>query len=314
MFINATGYYVPEERVDNQHFLELNGLTSEWIEQRTGIKTRSKAKPEENVTTMGIEAVKQAIPFLTYDISEVDLIISASYSPFDTVATGAHVAQREFNITNAKALYLSSACSSFVNALEVVEGYFCMGKATKALIISADKNSAYSNETDPKAGHLWGDAAAAFFVSKERMSENDPYIIEIVTQGLGHIGKGPEGVQLRPCDGGIMMPEGRDVFIQACTYMPQNAVYLLEKNGYSINDLTYFIGHQANMRILSNIAKQLELPEEKFLQNIEELGNTGSVSSPLVYAQFAKDFKKGDLVCITVFGGGYSAGACLIQC
>lgn len=314
MFINATGYYVPEERVDNQHFLELNGLTSEWIEQRTGIKTRSKAKPEENITTMGLEAVRRAIPHLPYDISEVDLIISASYSPYDTVATGAHVAQREFNIANAKALYLSSACSSFVNALEVIEGYFCMGKATKALIISADMNSAYANETDPKAGHLWGDAAAAFFVSKEKITEKDPEILEIVTQGLGHIGKGPEGVQLRPYDGGIMMPEGRDVFIQACTYMPQNAVYLLKKNGYSINDLTYFIGHQANMRILSNIAKQLELPEDKFLSNIEELGNTGSVSSALVYAQNAENLKKGDMVCISVFGGGYSAGAALIKC
>lgn len=313
MFINATGYYIPEARVDNQHFLELNGLTSEWIEQRTGILTRSKAKPEENINTMGLESVKQALPALPYDIKEVDLIIQASYSPFDTVATGGHVVQREHNIEKARVLYLSSACSSFVNALEVVEGYFATGKATKALILAADKNSAYANETDPKAGHLWGDAAAAFFISKEKMSDKDTQILDIVTQGLGHIGKGPEGVQLRPLDGGIMMPEGRDVFIQACTYMPRNVLHLLEKNGYTLDDLTYFIGHQANMRILSNIAKQLELPEEKFLHNIEELGNTGSVSSPLVYAQNAKNFKPGDLIALTVFGGGYSAGAALVR-
>ena len=313
MFINATGFYVPEERVHNQHFLELNGLTSEWIEQRTGIRTRSKAKPEESVTTMSLDAVRNALPKLPYDITEVDLIISASYSPFDTVATAAHVAQHEFNITNAKALYLSSACSSFLNALEVVEGYFAMGKASKALILSADKNSAYYNETDPKAGHLWGDAAAAFFISKERVTENDKEILEIFTQGLGYLGKGPEAVQLRPRAGGIMMPEGRDVFIQACTYMPKNVVYLLEKNKYTLDDLTYFIGHQANMRIMSNIAKQLNLPDEKFLHNIEELGNTGSVSSALVYAQNDHIFKKGDLIAITVFGGGYSAGACLIK-
>lgn len=313
MFINATGVYVPEERVPNQHFLELNGLTSEWIEQRTGIKTRSKAAPEENINTMGLEAIRDALPKLPYDITEVDLIILASYSPFDTVATGAHIAQREFNITDAKALYLSSACSSFVNALEVVEGYFAMNKATKALIISADKNSAYYNETDPKAGHLWGDAAAAFFISKERMTEQDGEVVEIFTQGLGHLGKGPEGVQLRPRDGGIMMPEGRDVFIQACTYMPKNILFLLEKNGFTLDDLTYFIGHQANMRIMANIAKQLDLPEEKFLHNIEELGNTGSVSSALVYAQNMDLYKKGDLVGLTVFGGGYSAGACLVK-
>ena len=75
MFINATGFYVPEERVDNQHFLELNGLTSEWIEQRTGIHTRSKAKEEENINTMSLEAVKDALPKLPYDITEVDLIV-----------------------------------------------------------------------------------------------------------------------------------------------------------------------------------------------------------------------------------------------
>ncbi len=314
MFINATGFYVPEERVDNQHFLELNGLTSEWIEQRTGIRSRSKAKAEENINTMSMEAVRNALPKLPYDITDVDLIVSASYSPYDTVATAAHLAQYEFHIENAKALYLSSACSSFLNALEVVEGYFAMGKATKALILSADKNSAYYNETDPKAGHLWGDAAAAFFISKERVSEKDSEIVEVYTQGLGYLGKAPDAVHLRPCDGGIMMPEGRDVFIQACTYMPKNVLYLLEKNGYTLDNLTYFIGHQANMRIMSNIAKQLNLPEEKFLHNIEELGNTGSVSSALVYAQNDHSFKKGDLVAITVFGGGYSTGACLIKC
>ena len=308
MFINATGFYVPEERVDNQHFLELNGLTSEWIEQRTGIRSRSKAKAEENINTMSMEAVRNALPKLPYDITDVDLIVSASYSP------AAHLAQHEFHIENAKALYLSSACSSFLNALEVVEGYFAMGKATKALILSADKNSAYYNETDPKAGHLWGDAAAAFFISKERVSEKDSEIVEVYTQGLGYLGKAPDAVHLRPCDGGIMMPEGRDVFIQACTYMPKNVLYLLEKNGYTLDNLTYFIGHQANMRIMSNIAKQLNLPEEKFLHNIEELGNTGSVSSALVYAQNDHSFKKGDLVAITVFGGGYSTGACLIKC
>ena len=314
MFINATGFYVPEERVDNQHFLELNGLTSEWIEQRTGIRSRSKAKAEENINTMSMEAVRNALPKLPYDITDVDLIVSASYSPYDTVATAAHLAQHEFHIENAKALYLSSACSSFLNALEVVEGYFAMGKATKALILSADKNSAYYNETDLKAGHLWGDAAAAFFISKERVSEKDSEIVEVYTQGLGYLGKAPDAVHLRPCDGGIMMPEGRDVFIQACTYMPKNVLYLLEKNGYTLDNLTYFIGHQANMRIMSNIAKQLNLPEEKFLHNIEELGNTGSVSSALVYAQNDHSFKKGDLVAITVFGGGYSTGACLIKC
>ncbi|MDR2499196.1 MAG: ketoacyl-ACP synthase III [Tannerellaceae bacterium] len=313
MFINATGFYVPETRIHNDYFLQINGLTSEWIEQRTGIKTRSKALPEENVNTMSINAVRHAIDGLSYDINNVDLIISATYSPFDTVATAAHEVQREFGIENAKAFMISSACSSFLNAIEIAEGYFSLGKASRSLILSADNNSLYQNESDPQCGHLWGDAAAAFFISKERENDSDKEIIDIYTEGLGHIGKSIEAVKLRPAGGGIMMPEGRDVFTHACTYMPKNVIYLLEKNGYSLDELSWFIGHQANMRILTNVARQLKLPEEHILNNIETLGNTGSVSAPLVYAQNAKNFLPDDLVAITVFGGGYSSGACLIK-
>jgi 3-oxoacyl-[acyl-carrier-protein] synthase-3 len=315
MYINTVGYYIPEERIPNDYFLNVNGLTNEWIVQRTGIVTRSKAKSEENLNTMGLEAIRHALPSLPYDIKEVDLIISASYSPYDTVGTAAHVAQHEFGIQDAKGFYISSACSSFVNALEIIEGYFSMEKATKALIIGGDKNSAYTNEDDPKSGHLWGDAAVAFFISKEKLSEDDAKILDIYTEALGCLGKGPESVQLRPYDGGIRMPEGKDVFIQACTIMPKNARRLLERYGYTFDNLSYFIGHQANLRIMRNIAQQINMPDEKFLQNIEELGNTGSSSCALVYAQNEKKkkFKKKDLICITVFGGGYSAGACLIE-
>jgi 3-oxoacyl-[acyl-carrier-protein] synthase-3 len=313
MYINATGFYIPEQRVDNEYFTERTGLSSEWFIQRTGIRTRSRARDDENINTMSLEAVKNTLPSLCYDIKEVDLIISSTYSPFDTVGTAAHVVQHEYGITNMKAFSITSACSSFVNALEIVEGYFATGKAKKALIVGGDKNSSYTNDDDPKAGHLWGDAAAAFFVSAERVSENDCEILEICTEAMGNIGKGPAGITLRPLDRYITMPEGKDVFVQACTYMPQNAARLLNKHGFTFDDLDYFIGHQANMRILKNIAENIKLSKGKVLSNIEELGNTGSASCALVFAQNRHKFKKDDLVCISVFGGGYSAGACLIR-
>ena len=313
MYINTTGFYIPKERVPNEYYTKKTGLTDEWIVQRTGIKERARAGADENINTMSVEAVKNALPSLPYDIKEVDLIISSTYSPYDTVGTAAHVVQNVFGIEKAKAFTMSSACSSFMNAIEIIEGYFAIGKAHKALIIGGDKNSAYNNEDDPKAGHLWGDAAVAFFISKERVTDNDYEILDVYTEALGCMGKGPEGIQLRPRDGGIRMPEGKDVFIQACTYMPKNALRLLEKIDCTFNDLSYFIGHQANMRILKNIANSTNLPEEKVLSNIEELGNTGSASCALVFAQNISKFTKDDLVCISVFGGGYSAGACLIK-
>ena len=313
MYVNALGYYIPEHRTPNSYFLEVNGLTDEWIFQRTGIKTRAWANETETIDYMCIEAVKKAIPQLPYDITDVDLIVFASYTPSDTVATTAHIVQREFKIENAKAFYISTACSSAVNALEIIQLFFDCGKASKALLLSADRNTTYVNQSDPKSGHLWGDAAAAFFLSKEKNGENEPEIIDITTQGMGHVGKGKEGVYLNPKDEGIVMNNGRDVFTQACTYIAKNSKDIIEKNGYAVSDLSYFIAHQANARIVNHVVRELGVPDEKALNNIEELGNTGSVSSMLVFAQNYSRFKKNDLICISVFGGGYSLAACLVR-
>ena len=136
---------------------------------------------------------------------------------------------------------------------------------------------------------------------------------DVNTLGLGHIGYGPKAVTLRPKTAGIEMPYGKDVFTQACTYLGSLTKDILEKNNYYISDLSYFIGHQANNRILQHVCDCLEIPREKSLTNIEELGNTGCGSSLLVFAQNYEKFKKEDLVCLSVFGGGYSAGACLFK-
>ena len=313
MYINATGFYIPEGRVDNAHFLDVNGLTADWIEQRTGILTRSKAGVGENSDTMGIEAIENALPQLPYDIKDVDLIVAASYSVYDTVGTMAHVAQRHFGINGAKALYCSAACSSFINGMEVVEGYFASGKATKALVICSEHNTYYSHEEDPKSGHLWGDAAVAYFVSKERQSDSDIEVVEIFTEGLGNVGKGPDGVRLRPKEDGITMPDGRDVFIHACRYMVYSLQNVLDAHGLRKEDLRNVICHQANKRIVAQVAHQLDLPMERFLNNIEQLGNTGSGSAPLVLAQHVGDFAKDDQAALMVFGGGYSCGAMLVR-
>lgn len=313
MYINSTGFYIPEERVHNDHFLNLNGLSDEWIRQRTGIRTRSKAAPGEGHNSMGMKAVADAIESLPYDVSDVDLIVSAAYAPYDTVATLAHIAQREYGMHKAKAVYASSACSSFVNGLEIIEGYFAMGKATKALIVCSEHNTYYANETDKVCGHLWGDAAVAFFVSKERVSDNDFTIKTIYTHGLGHIGKGPDGVRLRPHEDGIAMPEGRDVFMHACKFLVSSLENVCESNGMKPEQLDYIICHQANKRIVDNVAHQLSLDSSHFLNNIEELGNTGSASCALVFAQNISKFKRGQHVGLTVFGGGYSCGAFLVE-
>lgn len=314
MYINATGFYIPSKRIDNAYFLPINGLSDEWIVKRTGIHTRSRAGEDENQNTMAFAAVENALPSLSYDIRDVDLIVAAAYTAYDTVATVAHEVQKAYDIDGAKALYMSSACSSFVNGLEVIEGYFASGKASRALLICSEHNSYYANENDEKAGHLWGDAAVAYFVSKEPCAEGEPEVRAIYTAGLGNVSKGPEGVMLRPREGGIMMPYGKDVFVHACKYM----IEALDKageccGGLKAKDLDLIICHQANLRIAVNVAHQLGLPMERFANNIGELGNTGSAGAPLVFAQMRKELTPGSVVGITVFGGGYSCGAFIMK-
>lgn len=313
MYINAIGHYIPGKRISNAYFKELNGLDPEWIVQRTGIESRSRCEEGETVDTMAFQAVDDAIQRLPYSIKDVDLIVAAHYCAYDTVATVAHRVQRRYEIVGAKALYVSSACSSFVNGLEVVEGYFAMGKAKKALLLCSEQNSYYSNDSDTKAGHLWGDAAVAYFLSAERVSDNDIEILSVFTEGEGHIGKGPDGVMLRPKEFGIAMPEGRDVFLYAVKYMEYALNNNLKGSGLTTEDITYFITHQANMRIVKQLARMIEMPMKRFLNNITELGNTGSASAPLVLAQHQNDLKKGDTAALMVFGGGYSCASFIVR-
>lgn len=314
MYLNATGYYVPTPRIDNAYFTEKIGLSDEWIVKRTGIHTRSRVGDGENQNTMALEAVADALPKLPYDIKDIDLIVAAAYTAYDTVATVAHQIQKAYDIDGAKALYMSSACSSFVNGLEVIEGYFASRKAKKALLICSEHNSYYSNDNDEKAGHLWGDAAVAYFVSAEPCAPGEPQISAIYTCGLGNVSKGPEGVMLRPREGGISMPYGRDVFMHACKYM----IEALDKagqqaGGLSAKDMDRIVCHQANERIVANVAHQLKMPMERFINNIGELGNTGSAGAPLAFAQHRHELPAGSRVGVTVFGGGYSCGAFIIN-
>ncbi len=307
------GYYIPQQRVGNDYFTETIGLTDEWIRQRTGIVTRSRASEDESHDSMGLSAVGDALSRLPYDIKDVDLIVEANYCAYDTVATLAHKVQRKYEIAGAKVVYASSACSSFINGLEIIEGYFASGKATKALIISSEQNSYYSNDHDNKTGHLWGDAAVAFFISKDRVADSDWKILTIHTEGLGHLGKGPDGVRLRPKEDGITMPDGRDVFIHACRYMIHSLKRSLSDTNLNSEDIFRFICHQANKRIVAQVAHQLDMSMDRFLNNIEVLGNTGSASAALVLAENQNVIPNGAKVALMVFGGGYSCGSFIVE-
>jgi len=313
MYITTASHYIPATTIFNEYYTRLVGLSDEWIFKRSGIRSRSKANSDENTNTMAIEAVKTAIDKLSYPIRDVDLIVGATYTPYDTVGTLAHAVQRYFNIARARVISISSACSSFLNAVEIVEGYFATNKSKKALVISSEHNTAYSDDMDEQSGHLWGDGAGAIFISKEKTSDDDIKIVDLNTTGLGHIGKGTEGVYLRPNEGGLKMPFGKDIFVNASKYMISEVKCILKKNHLTLDQIVHLIPHQANSRIITQVAEGLELRNGELIVNIEDMGNTGCASTIIGLSQNWSRFKKGELIVITVFGGGYSSGAMLLR-
>ena len=171
MYINGVACYLPSKVLPNSYFTERCGITDEWIKSRTGIEERRICPPGENANTMGIEAVKNLLEQLGEDGKAFDLIVGASYTPYDTVATLGHQIQHYLQIADVPTLYISTACSSVLNAIEIVEGYFALGKATRALVVGSEHNSGYFDENDKISGPLWGDGSVAFSISKEKLFE-----------------------------------------------------------------------------------------------------------------------------------------------
>lgn len=312
MFIHASGEYLPERVVDNDYFARLTGRPSPWFEQLTGIRQRRRAGEGENANTMAIAAVKHLLRTGDATLDDVDLIIGASYTPWDTIGTIAHVLQREFTLRDARAVYLSTACSSFIDALDMAAAYFDSGRSRKALVVASEHNSLYSSDGDEKSGHLWGDGAAAFVVGKAP-GKLQLQILDTHTVGLADRGRGPFGITMVPRDGGLVMHHGKDIFVHACREMAGMARLLLERNKLAIADVRLVIPHQANKRIIDSVAGDLGLPQQRVALTIGDLGNTGCASVAITLHRYQHRLEPGEYALLIAFGGGYSAAGALVR-
>ena len=308
--------YLPEHIVDNQRLSELSGRDAEFFLRRTGIHERRRAASGENTNTLAISAVRALAARTGARLPEVDLVIGCSYTSWDLIGTVAHAVQREYGLRQARAFTLSSACSSVANAMEVVAAFFDAGRSQLALIVAADHNSLYSDDSDQRSGHLWGDGAAAMLLGRATASTapTAPFLVrDVWTAGLGHVGMGPEGVSLRPREQGLVMPNGKDVFIQACEGMEAAARLLLARNGLQSRDVRLLVPHQANQRIMDHVAERLDMDPGQLASSIAHYGNTGCASAIITLVQHQQQLAPGELALMVTFGGGYSAGAALLQ-
>jgi 3-oxoacyl-[acyl-carrier-protein] synthase-3 len=180
-------------------------------------------------------------------------------------------------------------------------------------VVTSEHNTAYNNEEDTMAGHLWGDGAAALLLSAEPLSENDLRVVDVMTGGAATVGKATTSVTLKPVERGLIMPHGRDVFQYACQYMARVTEQIMQRNNLTVQDITWLIPHQANRRISDNVVRTTGLPPERLVSNIEELGNTGCAGAAIGLADKMALLQPGNRVVVTVFGGGYSFGTMLLE-
>jgi 3-oxoacyl-[acyl-carrier-protein] synthase-3 len=312
VFIHASSEYIPQRIVDNEYFSALTGRPTEWFEKLTGIRERRRAAEGENANTMAVCAVENLLRTAPGCLEGVDLIIGASYTPWDTIGTIAHVIQRQFAIADARAMYLSTACSSFIDALDVVAAYFAAGRATRALVVAVEHNSLYSSDSDDKSGHLWGDGAAALLLTKTA-GGGAVEIVDVRTVGRADLGRGPEGINMIPNREGLVMPYGKDIFMHACREMVAATRTIVAGNALRLEDITMLVPHQANKRIIDCVTEHLQMPSLHVPMTIAELGNTGCAGVAITYHRNAHLLSAGQLAVLVTFGGGYSTGAALLR-
>ena len=320
--ITGWGMYVPSRVMTNGDIAKLVDTSDEWIVSRTGIHERRIAADDETTTTLSVNAARDALAVAGVDPSEVDLIVLGTCSPdYPLPATSTTVA-RDLGATNAAAFDLQAACSGFVYALATANAFVRSGMYRNVLVIGVEVLSRFLNWQDRNTCVLFGDGAGAVLVQ----ASDQPGGIsgfQLFADGTGFEGIiVPAGGSACPATPQTVADSlhtvhmaGRDVYKYATRQLAESALAAVRDAGLTIDDIDQFVFHQANLRIIENVAKQLDMPMEKTYINIEKYGNTSAASVPmaLVEAVAAGRIKPGDQVLMVAFGAGYTAAAAVVE-
>lgn len=297
--------------------------SDEWIRTRTGIVNRHIAADNEAASDLGVKAAERAIADAGISKEDIDLIIVSTATPDYVFPSTACQLQTKLGISGCPAFDISAACAGFVYLLQIGNHMLRAGDYRNALIVSAEKLSSIVNWKDRNTCVLFGDSAGAVVLSKS----NDPYV-GILGNVLGADGAYGDLLQL-PAGGSVapatfetvaagkhfISMQGSAVFKHAVRAMCECSQKVLEKCNVSMEDVKCVIPHQANLRILDAVSRQLEIPMEKFCVNLQNYGNTSSASIPLCMKEALDQgrFGSGDLILLTAFGGGFTWGASLVR-
>jgi 3-oxoacyl-[acyl-carrier-protein] synthase III len=325
----GTGMHVPERVVKNDFFASYLDTSDEWIRERTGIAERRWVEPGTSASALAEPAAREAIANAGLVPSDIDGIICATVTPDNIFPSTACMIQKRLGCRDGLAFDVNAVCSGFLYAIGAAHGLILSGQCKRVLIVGTEIYSIIIDKNDRTTGILFGDGAGALVLGASGTAQQE---LRKSDRGIfaSHLGADGSYTDILCVHGGSAFPftsesvgegahflkmAGREVFKLAVRKLSEINRMIVEQNGFSLDEVSHFVSHQANRRILQSVAKDLGIPESKFPVNIEKYGNTSAASVPILLAELNAQgtLKKGDLVVLSAFGGGVTWGAMLLR-
>lgn len=316
--IMGTGGYLPQKALTNAELEKMVDTTEAWIRERTGIHKRHVAAPGETTCDLAEHAARNALAAANVKAEDLDLIIVATTTPDRVFPSTACLLQQRLGNRGAPAFDVQAVCTGFVYALAIADKFIKTGSANNALVIGAETLSRIVDWTDRRTCVLFGDGAGAVVLQPS----NEPGIISTHLHADGQyasllnvpcgISKGYDVVQAGKA---FIQMEGQEVFKVAVNTLGRIVDETLVANNLVESAIDWLIPHQANMRIIEATAKKLKMPMSRVIETVSEHGNTSAASVPLALDVAVRDgrVKRGDLLMLEAFGGGFTWGSALVR-
>ncbi len=323
--IVGTGSYVPEKILTNADLEKIVETSDDWITTRTGIKERRIAADDEFTSHLATKAAIPALEQAGISGEDLELIIVATITPDTLTPATACYVQQSLGASKAVAFDISAACSGFLYAMKIAKRLISDGSFSNALIIGAEKLSAFVNWEDRNTCVLFGDGAGAAVLRPSDKKNGDGHIIttDMGTDGAqAHLLNIPGGgsacpITIENADERLasLAMLGREVFKHAVTRMRDSAKTVIERAGVSKDEIKLVIPHQANLRIIDAIAQRLDVPNERVFVNLDKYGNTSAAAVAIALDEASRSgaIVRGDLILLVVFGAGLTWASTLVR-
>jgi 3-oxoacyl-[acyl-carrier-protein] synthase-3 len=316
--IAGIGSYLPEKVVTNHDLEKTMDTSDEWIRERTGIKRRHIAGDNETTSTMGVQAAKLAMEMAGVDAEDIGLIVLGTATPDKIFPSTACIIQRQLGVKGSAAFDVHAACSGFLYGLDLANRYIQTGGARTALVIGSETLSRITNWEDRGTAVLFGDGAGAVVLqaSEEPGIRSTHIHADGEYEELLQVEQGVSvGFDVTRAGGAFIKMEGNAVFRRAVATFDNIARETVADLDGHLDDIDWFIPHQANMRIIKAAAKKLQMPMERVIATVDEHANTSGASIPLAMDLAIRDgrIKRGQTLLLAAFGAGFTWGSAMLR-